>query len=342
MLIKSQALPSHLGQKLAAVYILFGPDPFLLNEAADSLKLAWKAANKEEVAETILRLDNPSDWTFVAEEARTYPLFARASLIDLRYEKKTLEASAKDFLSHYLGAINPSCLLVLRAPNLSLKSLQDFTRQENLHLIQATAPSGLAMQQWVSKKLEQKGLKFEHEIPALIHRFTEGNSLACAQLIEKLELIYEAGTLLTTSLLAEQLVDQCHYQLFELADACLAQNPEKAMQVLGHARHTKVEPALILWFLAQEIRLLIQLIELTTMNNLPFTQACNQLKIRPQRTRLYQTTLKKIQLKILLQLLKGCKTIDENIKSNQSRQIWQALEQLALSLCLTKPVGTLA
>lgn len=338
MLIKQQALASHLRQKLAAIYILFGQDHFLLNEAAKALKFAFKATTHNEIETRILHINNPSDWSLVDEEANSYSLFADSILIDLRYEKKTLEAAGKDFLNSYLKNTNPTCLLLLQAPNLGLKQLQGLAHHDCLHLIQATPLSSMAMQHWIAEKLQQKNLKFEQQIPALIHQFTQGNMLACAQVIEKLELIAEAGTVFTTKVVREQLVDQCDYQLFELADACLSHNSEKVIQLLRHACHSKVEPTLILWLLAQETRLLVQLIELTTHQGITFNTACSQLKIWPQRAKLYQATIKKIQLSTLLQLLQFCKTIDERIKSTQNNQIWQALEQIALSLCLGRTI----
>ena len=339
MLIKQQALASHLSQKLAAGYILFGQEYFLLSEAAKSLKNAWKTLHDEEVEESILSINSPVDWGLVNDLVNSNSLFSRATLVDLRYEKKTLEAAAKDFFKLYLQKINPSCLLIMQAPNLPLKQLQGLSNHNCLHLVQASSLDNSAMKAWISKKLQTLNLKYEQEVPGLIQQYTEGNMLACAQVIEKLELIAETGSVLTTSIVREQLVDQCDYQPFELSDACLSHNAAKAVQLLRHACNSKVEPTLILWLLAQDLRLLVRLNELTMQQALPFNVACNQLKIWPQRAKLYQFILKKIQLNTLLQLLKFCKILDERIKTSQSKQIWQGFEQIALSLCLGREVN---
>ncbi|CDZ78364.1 DNA polymerase III subunit delta [Legionella massiliensis] len=342
MLIKQQALAVHLRQKQASAYILFGQDPYLLNEAAESIKLAWKETYASEMEQALLHLNAPSDWALAFEQANSYSLFATTVLLDLRYEKKTLETAGKDFLNKHLQDSAPSSLILLRAPNLTLKQLQNFSNHQNLHLVQAIPLQPTAMQHWIAEKLQKKTLTFVPEVPALIHLYTQGNMLACAQAIDKLELVAEPGTRLTTELVKEQLVDQCDFQLFELADACLSQQPDKVIQLLRHAYHSKAEPTLVLWILSQEIRIVLQLIELTTQQALPFNTACSQLKIWPQRAKLYQSIVKKIQAKTLLHLLQFCKTIDERIKSTQNNQIWLALEQVALSLCLTKQVGSFA
>jgi len=343
MLIKQQALLTHLQQhKLAALYILFGQDHFLLNTAAESIYSAWQTANNNGSEKTILYLDSPTDWALLEEEATSYSLFAHYVFIDIRYEKKTIDTNGKAFFSNYLQNINPSCLLLLRAPNLTQKQLQGLITHQQVHLIQANALNNLGMQKWIIEQLKKNALHFEQPVPALIHQYTQGNLLACAQVIEKIKLVAEENVLLTTEFVREQLVDQCNYQLFELADVCLSQNPDKVIQLLRHAYHSKIEPSLILWLLAQEIRLLIRLIELIKQSSLNFNSACSQLKIWPHRIKLYESALKKMQLSILIKLLQFCNLIDERIKSNQSNQIWQALEQLALSFCLAKQVGNFA
>jgi DNA polymerase-3 subunit delta len=338
MLIKQQALASYLAKKLADLYIIIGQDSFLLNNAADSIKLAWRPQNKEDYEEIILSINHPADWGQLHGEVNSYSLFAHSVLIDVRYEKKLLEPAGKEFFSDYIQDPNARCLLLVRAPNLPLKQLQWLTQHNNVHVIQIHPFTSSEMQHWIRQRLQERGLQFDQQILSLIHQYTQGNMLACAQVITKLELIAEQNRVLTVEIVKEQLINQCDYQLFELADACLSCSAEKAIQILRHAYNTKTEPTLILWLLTQEIRQLIQLIELIEQS-VPFNTACNQLKIWSQRTSIYQLALKKLKLDHLLSLLQFCKLIDERIKSNPKSPIWHALELVALSLCLGKQVG---
>jgi DNA polymerase-3 subunit delta len=156
--------------------------------------------------------------------------------------------------------------------------------------------------------------------------------LACAQILEKLPLIIPEETRLTRDMMIEQLHDQCDYQLYELAEACLSGAREKVIHLLRLARQNKTEPTLILWLITQEIRQLIQLDHMRKQS-LPLSKACMQLKIWPQRVRLYETTLIRVSQITLQQLLIKSQNLDVNIKSNQSQIFWHDLEQLALALC---------
>jgi DNA polymerase-3 subunit delta len=170
-------------------------------------------------------------------------------------------------------------------------------------------------------------------VPALIHQYTQGNLLACAQTIEKLALISDKTNVLTAEDVKAQLIYQCEYQLYELADACLTANAEKALHLLRQANNNRTEPTLILWLLTQEVRQLIQLSH-ALKQQVAFSVACSQQKIWPQRANLYERTLTRLPLARLYELLKNSKQLDEQIKSNQSQQIWNGFEQLALTLCL--------
>ena len=331
MLIKYQALIPHLQKKMQAIYVLTGLDHYLLNDAALSIKKAWR--QREETDEKIIHLNSAADWHLLQEEANSYSLFAEQVLLDARIEKKTIESVGKTLLGLYLQNINPRCLIVLHANAVPIKQLQWLVNNEHVTVIQITPLTEPALKQWIASQLIQRSISHEPDVPALIHQYTLGNMLACAQVIEKLSLINDEKSILTIDVVKTQLIDQCEFQLYELADACLAANAGKAIHLLRQACTNRAEPTLILWLLTQEIRQLIQLSHLL-QQFIPLPTACSQLKIWPQRAKAYEMTLKRLTKTDLYQLLKNSKQLDERIKTGQSRQIWQALEQLALSLCL--------
>lgn len=340
MLIRPQVLAKNLQQNLKALYFLTGQDHFLLNEAAKDIQLAWQK-NVKEGEKAVFTIESVSDWAVLAEKVSNYSLFADNQLMDIRYEKKTFEPQAKAFFAHFLANINPRCLLLLRAPFLGAKQLSSLMSHDAVAVVQATPLDKQAMQTWITEQLQKKAMKFAQAVPSLIWQYTQGNMLACAQVIEKLTLVNAEKKPLTVAMVKEQLVDQCNYQLFELSEACLSANAAKAMQLLKQAYLAKTEPTLILWLLTQEIRQLIQLGELTK-RSISFNAACQQLKIWSTRKGLYQLVMKQFSAEDLFLLLQFCKHIDERIKLNQVKLAWQALEQVALSLCLRKQVGHFA
>lgn len=329
MNIKYQALAQTLRQKSHALYILTGQDHYLLNDAAISIKKTWRS--RGECDETTIQLNAPTDWALLREEANSYSLFSEFVLIDARLDKKTIDAAGKKMLQEYIKDINSRCLIILRAPNVPNKQLQLMASNEHTLLIQAYPFAAAELQRWITTQLTTRSIRHDHQVPALIHQYTQGNMLACAQVIEKLALVISEDELVTTAIVLEQLSDQCDYQLYELTEACLNAQVEKAIHVLRQACENKTEPTLILWLLCQEIRQLIGLAQLRAQS-VPLSQACNQLKIWPQRARSYELTLARVPEARLNELLQICQQLDMQIKSNQSGMIWHGLERLALAL----------
>lgn len=340
MIIKQYDLLRHLAKhSISGVYLLIGQDYFLLSDTAETIKQEWKK-KAGEVEETIIPINNPSDWAALEEKACSYLLFADQSFLDVRYEKKTLDTQGKHFITHYAKNINSSCFILIRAPHLTLKSIQAITNQSNIYTIPIYPLNEKAMLSWINTQLKKRKVQFENEVPTLILKYTEGNMLASSQIIEKIAMISEP--LITIELLKTQLADQCRYQLFELADVCLSKKPNQTIQQLRYAFQVNTEPTLILWILTHEIRQLLQLFAYKR-KRIPFSQACKALKIWPQRSPLYQAALECKEESFLLQLLQTCKTIEEQIKlksGNHVNQVCELLEQLALSLCLGKKVGS--
>jgi len=331
MLIKYQALMPHLKKSIQAVYVLVGSDHYLLNDAAFNIKKAWR--QRGETDEKILHINAAADWATLQEEANSYSLFAEQVLLDARFDKKTIDTTGKALLNQYLQNINPQCLIILHANAVPVKQLQWLSNNENVTLVQATPLTGSALQGWIVEQLQQRSIVYEPQVPALIHQYTQGNLLACSQVIEKLALIHDKGSLLALEDVKAQLVDQCEYQLYELADACLTANAEKALHLLRQANSNRTEPTLILWLLTQEIRQLIQLSH-ALKQQIALSVACAQQKIWPQRANLYEKTLGRLPLTRLYTLLHNSKQLDEQIKSNQSQYVWDGFEKLALALCL--------
>lgn len=329
MIIKHQDVAPSLRKKIHALYILTGQDHYLLNDAALLLKKAWR--QQGECDERTIQLNLPADWDILTEEANSYCLFSDLVLLDARCDKKTIDAHAKKTLQQYLLNINPRSLIILRAPNVPSKQLQLLANNEHTVLVQAYPLPSAVLQRWITSQLASKGIRHDAQTPILIHQYTQGNMLACAQTIEKLALISHENEILTESAVREQLSDQCDYQLYELAEACINAQSEKAIHLLRQACDNRTEPTLILWLLSQEIRLLIQLSHLRKQS-VTLTTACNQLKIWPQKAPAYDATLSRLSITRLYHLLNIAQQLDEQIKSNQSISIWHGLETLALTL----------
>lgn len=327
MQIKTQALTTLLNKKFHAVYILIGAEAYLFNEAAEQIKRVFQS--KTQALSTIIEMNTAADWDLLISEANSYSLFSETILLDARYDKKTLDAAAKAALNAYLAQINERCLILLRAPNISAKSLTALANDANVLIVQNTALTETGFKQWITQQCRSRNLLLPDVLANHLYQYTQGNMLACAQLIEKLALCTPSGELISETILEEHLHDQAHFELYELADACLTAQPLKALRLLQYAQQTRVEPTLILWLFTQEIRVLIQ-IQQMIQSGLSPDAACKQLNIWSSKFAYYTKSISRFSKETLHQLLQTCTAIDESIKTGRSHNIWQEFDRLAL------------
>jgi DNA polymerase-3 subunit delta len=331
MQIKHQMLAQQLQKKIAPLYVLIGQEHYLLDEGLNTIKSVIKKSY--DCDEKIIAVQSSDDWIAISGEANSYSLFSDTVLLNIFYDKKSIDATGKKILTEYLKAVNSRCFIIIRAPNVPAKQLQWLCNHEHVVVVIAYPLPIDSMKHWIASQLKKNSLNFEQQIPDLIHHYTQGNMLACAQVIEKIALSNTANSLINSQHALEHLSDQCAHSLFELVDACLLGQADKAIHILRQAANNKTEATLILWMLTQEVRLLLQL-SFRVQQKTDFKTACSQLKIWPQRINLYQLGGKRLNKSVLEQLLNYCKSIDEQIKSNLNTQVWNALEKLSLSLCL--------
>lgn len=341
MLIKHQELNFKMPNRLPALFVLIGREIFLINKVAETIKASWRQATAQDSDEKILDLDSARQWDLLMDEANSYSLFSPTLLLDARYEKKTLEAEGKVFFENYLQNVNKQCLVIIRAPQLTQKQLQILTNHPLAMIVQSSYPSKPSILHWIKEQFQKQSIHIEAEIISMIELYTRGNLLACSQLIEKIILIHDPAEALSQDFVKQQLYDQSDYQLFELSDTCLLGDGAQALVILRHALQNRIEPTLILWILTQEIRYLIQFIALGKQG-IGFQAAVTQLKIWPQRAKLYQKAVSQHTEAHLNSLLLTCNTLDTLIKTSQNQQLWRSLELLVLALASGKEVTPLA
>lgn len=340
MLIKQSGFNLRLHKTLPAVFFLCGQEPLQLNNLALLIKKTWSKQTDGDVEQSIIHINNAADWQVLAEEANSYSLFSNAVLLDVRLDKKTLEAAGKTVLERYLQEPNPRCLVMIRSPELPLKQLTAMSNHDAVHVMNLTAPSANEVKQWISSRLADMGTRFDASIPGLIQQYNEGNLLACSQLLDKLAILVEPETVLSVEMVKEQLINQCEYSLYDLSDACLNADAVKALLLLRQAAGNKTEATLILWLLTQEVRLLLQLVPYTGQVA-ALRDKATELKIWSSRQALYQKAVARQRANDLSALLQFCNKLDSDIKTGQSHRIWNSFELIALSLCSGKQIGCL-
>jgi DNA polymerase-3 subunit delta len=178
--------------------------------------------------------------------------------------------------------------------------------------------------------LSQAGLSASQDAVELIAARVEGNLLAAAQEIEKLKLMAEGGQI-TVETVQAAVADSARFDVFGLTDAILNGEAAHALRILEGLRGEGVEPPVILWALARELRLLANL-SLQYSQGVPLDKAFSQARppVWDKRKPLMSKALQRYPAQRWAQLLLEAQRIDAQIKGQAAGSPWMSLSRLSL------------
>jgi DNA polymerase-3 subunit delta len=192
---------------------------------------------------------------------------------------------------------------------------------------------------WIVARLKNYSFTASADTIALLSRLYFGNLLALAQLIEKLAMCLPASKL-SIEQLTPYLQDSADFNVFNLIDATLEEDSKAIYQIFSRLKVNKTEPAIILWAIAREIRILIK-ISFALEKGTSFAEVCKEYGIwtsRSGRIRKYLNNTTRQKLETILQKLTA---IDAIIKGIQPGLVWESLLTVYLQFAFPKQAETL-
>ncbi len=329
--LRVDQLGGHLKQSLAPVYFIHGDETLLVNECADAVRAAARA--QEYTDRQVFTAEAGFDWQSLLAAGDSLSLFAERRILELRLPTGKPGKEGTRILRDYAGRPPEDTLLLIVSAKLEAAARRS-------KWVQALDQAGVSipvwpvdiaqLPGWIDRRMRARGLQASREALQLIAERVEGNLLAAAQEIEKLYLLHGAGTL-DVDTVAELVADSARYDIFGLVDAALAGDAVHAQRILSGLRAEGVEPVLVLWALAREIRTLTTMArQLQGGEGLARVLAAH--RVWEKRKPLLTAALKRIRGRQWWQLLQRCACLDRVIKGRAAGSAWDELLQLVLGL----------
>jgi DNA polymerase-3 subunit delta len=336
--LRAEQLQSHLAGELAAIYLISGDEPLLVQEAGDAIRAAARAQGYAE--RMVLDVEPGFDWGELRETAAGLSLFAARRLIELRMPGgKPGEAGAKA-LVEYAARPPRDDLLLVSLPRLdkAAQSTKWFTALEHAGvLLQLWPPAAAQLPGWIAQRMRARGLQPTPAAAAALAARVEGNLLAGAQEIEKMRLLHGPGAIDEGDVM-EAVADSARFDVFTLADAALAGDPARCVRILRSLEGEGVEPVLIGWALTREVRLLTTLSQALAAGG-RLSTLYQQHRIWDKRQPLVEQALKRHPLERWRALLRRCARIDRITKGQAAGNVWDELIQLSVMMAGTGVEG---
>lgn len=329
MQLKYEQLSSQLNKGFAPVYFFTGDEPLQLNELADAVRKQARANDYN--AREVFSVETNFEWHRLTESANELSLFSDKKIIELRLPTATFGAEGAKVITAYCERLPQDTLLIITAAKLAKESLKTkwFQAIDKVGIvIQVWALEGADLIRWLQQRCLQRGLIIETDGLRLLASRIEGNLLAAAQEIEKLYVLYGAGTI-SSSQINEVVADSSRYDVFKLVDCLFMGNIKRIIKVLFALQAEGTAAPVVLWALSREARNLIK-IKAALAQGQNRDVVFRNHQIWDKKKQIINDALTKISDKNLNQVLILSAKADRQIKGQQSGDAWETL----LAICL--------
>lgn len=335
MKLSPAQLDKHLRGALAPVYAVSGDEPLLCQEACDAIRQAARQQGFDE--RQVFHAEASFDWGQLIEAGASLSLFSSRRLIELRIPNGKPGDKGSAALLEYLERPPEDNLLLISLPKLDgstqkTKWAKALIEGAHAQFVQVWPIEAAQLPQWITQRLARAGLAAAPDAVELIAARVEGNLLAAAQEIEKLKLLAEGGQVSVDTVQAA-VADSARYDVFGLIDAALAGQATHSLRMLEGLRGEGVEPPVLLWALARELRTLDFLARQQALG-VPLERAFGLVKPRvwDKRKPLLGKALQRRAANQWSPLLLQAQEIDAQVKGQAAGDPWAGLATLCLAL----------
>ncbi len=264
MQLRLDALEAHLAKGPAGLYVVYGDEHLLAQEACDRIRATARANGFTD--RTVFTVERGFDWSSLLGASQSMSLFGDRQLVELRIPTGKPGKEGADALKTLAASANPDVLTLITLPRLDAAT-------QKAAWFTALADAGVALKidpveraqlpGWVGQRLAQQGQRVaagEEGKRALqfIAERVEGNLLAAHQEIQKLGLLYPSGAL-SFEQVHDAVLNVARYDVFKLNEAMLAGDVGRLSRMIDGLKGEGEAAVLVLWAVVEEVRTLLRI-----------------------------------------------------------------------------------
>lgn len=254
MELRPEQLVSQLGldqpapPPLRPAYLIAGPEPLRVLEAADAVRAAARrqGISEREVFEAEGNQREP-DWNALESSFRAPSLFASRRLVELRLPSGKPGKEGAEVISAFCADLPGDVTLLITAGEWSKqhggKWSEAIGRIGQVAIAWAIKPHELP--EWIERRLRARGLRADRDAVQGLAERVDGNLLAAAQEIDKLALLSD-GSSLDRQSMEELVADAARFDVFRVIDAAMnGQGAQVSRMLAGLRAEGEAVPALL-------------------------------------------------------------------------------------------------
>ena len=330
-------IAAHLaGEPLRPAYLVAGPEPLLVLEAADAVRVAARAQGIEE-REVHDMEGRDADWDALAASFHAPSLFASRRLIEVRLPTGKPGNEGSKLVCEFCAQPPADVVLLVVANEWSNRHAGKWSEAIGRvgHSCIAWQVKPHELNGWIDRRLRSRGVKAAPDAVARLAQRIEGNLLAAAQEVDKLALLMQgdaAAKPLDAEAMDALVADSARFDVFRLVDAALSGNPPQVARMLAGLRaEGEAVPALM----GMVVKELQTTAALARARNL--AAECKAQRIWPAKEAVYKRALGRHPPERWQRFLAEAGRVDRISKGRgrvgeESTDAWLQLERLLLAV----------
>ncbi|MCH9691889.1 MAG: DNA polymerase III subunit delta, partial [Gammaproteobacteria bacterium] len=222
-------------------------------------------------------------------------------------------------------------LITLPKIDKSSQSTKWFKTLEQTGLMLAFYPiERTQLPRWIQHRLSFQQQKADTNTLQFFADKVEGNLLAAHQEIQKIGLLYPAGTL-TFDQVKDTVLNVTRYDVYKLSDALVTADMVRYTRILSSLQEEGIAAPLIIAVLTEQIRTLISICKGIQANQ-PIAQIIKNTRLWGDRQKIMLDAAKRTGLQSLKNMLLHTAKIDQISKGITQGDVWNELSRLGLQL----------
>ena len=336
-------LAAHLQKGLRPLYTLHGDEPLQLQEAADAIRAAARAAGHTE--RSVYTVQGAHfDWSSVLAAGGSFSLFADKKLVEIRIPSGKPGKDGSTAIQQLAenAAQDDSTLTIITLPRLDTQTKKGAwfgALDANGVTIQIDPIERAALPQWIAQRLALQNQRVasgeagQRTLQFFADR-VEGNLLAAHQEIQKLGLLQPEGEL-SFEVVEQAVLNVARYDVFKLSEAVLSGNLPRVMRMMDGLQAEGTAEVLVHWTLSEDIRNLKRAKDALASGQ-PLPMVLRSLRIWGNKEKLFERVVPRLSANAAVRLLHSAHVVDGIVKGlpadHWPSDSWQALRKLAVDM----------
>ena len=333
--ISEKQLPSRLSQGLLPCYLVTGNEQLLVQEALDAIRVA--ARQRGFGTRELLEQTAGFNWDNLTSAGGNMSLFAESQIIELRLSTGKPGAKGSAIIAKYAEKLREDILFLVSAPKLNRHAASaKWVKALEKHggLVQVWPIGKRDLPEWIENRMKFAGLDPDFEAVQLIADRVEGNLLAAQQEIEKLRLLHGEGPVCAKDV-DTVVADSSRFDVYKLMDAAVGGNATRAIRILDNFRAEGLEPVILLWALARELRMLAALAD-AIRSGIDLSTAMKQERVWQNRQGIVRACVGRHQSQDFYLFIKMACKADAAAKGQRQADPWQLATEIILRLAMPR------